>query len=304
MNTIKWPDNARAAVVLMIDDLTDGYLDIDGSGLNASCDWGRGCRQDGSVFSLFEERFLAARPDVAYTVFLPVAEHAIGLVECSYERSVRSAFEDDEFKELLRYIVASGNEIAYHGHHHGSPSPTLDTATWRREHEWVGHDEYRDVIASDIRLIESELGVKVRGGKSPGYDYDQRLIELLDTLPLDYWAFDYDPGRSDCRLHGHLIDFPCNFAGSRFSGTRGLLGLPRRLRAEGELRRVIELGGIVSIQEHFLSTRPDGARQTPNIHDDLDSLNRIFDYLEGFDLWYATCAQVAEHVRRQGVMVN
>ena len=48
-------------------------------------------------------------------------------------------------------------------------------------------------------------------------------------------------------------------------------------------------------RQHFQNQKTDGRRQTPNIYDDILSLDLIFGILRGLDLWHATCSQVAHY---------
>ena len=52
---------------------------------------------------------------------------------------------------------------------------------------------------------------------------------------------------------------------------------------------------MIAVAEHFMGARPDGRRQTPNVFDDIDSLGKIFSFLRGSDVWYATCGEIAHY---------
>jgi hypothetical protein len=290
----RWFHDAAAAAVLMIDDLSNGYLDLERTGLVPASDWGLGGRGPDSIFRYFEDGLLSKHPEIRYTVFLPFGRHSIGLVESSYPAVARGAFETDEFVGLLRHILAQQQEIAYHGHHHGSPHPTLDPQTWVGEHEHLGHSVYAEQMAADLCRFKDVFGVDLLGGKSPGYRYDDSLETLLQRSPFRWWAFDYAPARRLPEYRGRLIDFPANLVGNALSA-RGdpIRRRVRRFLAEYRIETIIAHGGVVAIQEHFLSTRPDGRRQHPNLYDDLPSLEKIFDLLRGEDIWYATCSDIA-----------
>jgi hypothetical protein len=298
MRVCRWYDNARAAAVLMIDDLSDAYVDIDGIGLNASNDWGHGGLDKNGIFRYFEDNFLAAHPQVKYTVFLPFGEHSAALVPCRYSTHAADAFSSESFRSLLGYIVASGNEIAYHGHHHGVVEPSLDPDTWWHEFEAVGPQKYREIMLEDLYRARAELGIDIRGGKSPGYICPPEFEQMILESSLLWWAFEYNSNRNDSAYRGSTLDFPCNLAGSCLNPSRRLFGyVVRKHRTRTALKRIVESGGIVAVQEHFLSTRPDGKRQTPCIYDDSESLKMLFDLIAGHDVWYATCSEIARYAQ-------
>jgi hypothetical protein len=120
----------------------------------------------------------------------------------------------------------------------------------------------------------------------------------LERLGFDWWSFDYDPAAQFHRYRGKVLEMPANITGSLFNRSgRPLRDLASGLVRESRLISRIEKGGLISIQEHFLSTRPDGKRQTPNIFDDTESLERIFRILRGYDIWYAHCSEIAGYMR-------
>ena len=53
---------------------------------------------------------------------------------------------------------------------------------------------------------------------------------------------------------------------------------------------------VIAIAEHIAPVRPDGLIQTPNIVDDMGELRRLFRYLGGQDVWYATGSEIASYV--------
>lgn len=294
----RWYNDAQAAVALMIDDLSFGFLNHYGSGYDARSDWGYGCRGEASIFGYFEKHFLAKFPEVRYTVFLPFDEHAIARPATGYARASGDAFVNPAFRDLLKYIVAAGNEIAYHGHNHGNIDATLDPVTWSGEYSRYGEGGYAGVIRGDLARMREECGIEVTGGKFPGYRYDAALEKAMGTLGLSWWVFDFDPKKGRHGYRQGLVDLPANLSGNVFNRSgRPFRDLIRDLVRESRLAAMVRSGSLISVQEHFLSTRPDGRRQTPNIFDDIFSLERLFGFLRGFDLWYATSSQLAGYAR-------
>lgn len=297
MHKCRWYNDAQAATVLMIDDLGYGYLDIDGIGLNPSNDWGYGCRTEKGIFNYFEQEFLAAYPEAKYTVFVPFGGHVTGMRpgETQYERHTGNIFSSQKFIDLMAYVVETGNEISYHGHDHGIINPSLAKPI-HLEYEELGPEKYKALIANDLQQIKTELGIEVIGGKFPCYAYNAAAVSVISELSFKWWVFDYVPLQSVFTYRGDLLSFPANLSGSLFRGNKKWLSrLVRTWRGERVVERIIRESGVMAIQEHFLSSRPDGKRQTPNIYDDINSLVTLFGMLKGVDVWYATCSDIAHY---------
>jgi hypothetical protein len=294
----RWPHGAEAAATLMIDDLSCGYLNQYGRGWNASCDWGAGCGRDGSIFAYFRRELLSRFPEIRYTVFLPFGKHSIGMVPTGYDHACAEPFQEPEFIELLLGIQSTGNELAYHGHHHGLLAPTLDPSTWSGEYRDHSPEGYKAVIREDVEKAARSHGIRIKGGKFPGYRYDPGLEKAVEELGFDWWSFDYDAARANPGYRGRVVDLPANMTGGHFNRSgRAVRDLAAGFIRERRLERRIREGGVIAIQEHFLSTRPDGRRQTPNIFDDIESLARIYGVLRGADIWHATCSGIAAYAR-------
>jgi hypothetical protein len=94
---------------------------------------------------------------------------------------------------------------------------------------------------------------------------------------------------------GHLTQPPL-----RSLPLAGIPGALRyRLRLARELSRqvdaLLDAGGVVTVQQHITSSRPDGAPQTPNLRDDGETLRRIFTRLRERTVWHATCGEIARY---------
>jgi hypothetical protein len=309
----RWFNNAEAAVVLNIDDLSYGFMDITNAGHRPFNDWGLGCRGPNGVFRYFEAHLLDKYPELKYTVFLPFGRHSIGMVETRYPARAGDIFESAEFGELLQHIVASGHEIAYHGHHHGRKAPTVDPRTWLEEDVELGPDGYRDLVTADLARIHDELGISVRGGRSPGYRNNPPLLATVGSGLFKWWSFDFTPFQCRHAYRQGLYALPTNVEGRAFgrsvaygprTGFRSLLQRPAVMclrnalaeySAEVGIRRLLRQHAVIAVAEHFMGTRPDGRRQIPNVFDDIDSLGKIFSLLRGADVWHATCTQIAHY---------
>jgi hypothetical protein len=287
-------DGSQATVVLMIDDLANGFLNHRGNGPDPASDWGFLGNGPGSIYRYFDRHFLELFPEAKFTVFLPMGEHAVGFPETGYAKVSRSPWEPGPFRELIGHILESGHEIAYHGRHHGLRSASLDPYSWSGEYRDHAPGAYAKIIQEDLEKFRTQFGRVIAGGKFPAYQYGETEQKSLAGLGLKWWVFDYDPRR---RRHGRregLLDIPANLPGNLFPSEKGKVkGHVRAWLWERRLAQRVSEGGIISIQEHFMSTRPDGKRQTPNVFDDILSLQRIYRQFRGADLWHTTCSELA-----------
>lgn len=293
----KWYNNATTATALTIDDLSCGYVDIYGNGINARTDWGYLGRQEGSIFKYFEDNLLNKYPEIRYTVFLPFGKHSAFMVDGEYPSAGLDIFKSPEFMELINYIISSGNEIAYHGHNHGSIQPTINPETWCKEYEYLGYERFKSVVSEDINKFEHNFGKKILGGRMPGYFYDQGVEAIIEESGFKWWSYDFTPFAHKHGYRGKVLDLPTNISGDYFKySSNSIKNLLKQLRNEQRFNKFVDNGYPVVIAEHFMGARPDGKRQTPNIFDDINSLDKIFGLLRGKDIWYATCSEIAHYI--------
>jgi len=301
MKKCNWYNNSQAAVVLTIDDLSYAYMNINSSGLNPQSDWGYGIREKNSIFHYFENNLLCKYPEIKYTVMVPFGIHSIVNVDTEYEKQGNDIFFSEDFKQLLQYIVKTGNEIAYHGHNHGKLNATIDPASWCKEYEQWSYEKYKDIILKDINRINSESGIKVIGGRSPCYIYNKNIEKIISEIGFKWWSFDYNLKQFRHTYKNDVLAFPTNLSGSFFN--RKIKCIKDIITSQFVeqmkkyyLENLVKRGSLISIAEHFLSTRPDGKRQQPNIFDDINSLDKIFGILRGAEVWYATCSEIAHYL--------
>lgn len=86
---------------------------------------------------------------------------------------IARSLHDPLKRALIEAAVEQGHEIASHSLTH-SFLPDLDSAAKRRE------------IAESRRLLESELGVSVKGFRAPGYRIDHESLEILADCGYEY----------------------------------------------------------------------------------------------------------------------
>ena len=102
------------------------------------------------------------------------------LLELFDEASVKATFfviadslDQPRKLDLLREVVARGHEIASHSLSH----PGLHT---------LDSDRKRQEISESRKRLESELGVRVRGFRAPGYFIDRECLELLEEYGYEW----------------------------------------------------------------------------------------------------------------------
>jgi len=292
----RWYNDAQCAAVLTIDDLSYGYLDPTGRGVQPFTDWGYACQRENSIFHYFETQFLQRFPEVRYTVFVPCGAHSVLLADGGYPHHAGDAFENPEYGALLQHIAATGNEVAYHGHHHGVRAPSLEPQSWLDEDREYTLEQYRDLVAADVARLEREYGIRLHGGRSPGYHNGPGILAAATSGLFQWWSFDYTPYACHYAYRGVVFALPTNVGGQVLRRPAGVWrGLLEMWHAEQRIGRLIAQGALINVTEHFMQARSDGKRQTPSVFDDLDSLHRIFGFLKGVDTWYATCTGIARY---------
>ena len=314
-----WPDEAEAPVCLMIDDLTDGWIDADGSGRPLGRnDWGAGLDLPGGSFHFLEQRILADFPEVRTTFFVPVAR-----VEDVRPAARPSHFTPidrrPEFAHFLRRLDADPRfECAYHGKEHGHPGPTA--ASYVAEFDAFGSlPEALSALRAGEQIWKSVFGRKPGGGKYPAYAKGTFGDIAVDLSGYAWWCRRWDRGVADAgapaafqpRFFGEhdVVDVPSTVHGGMLSlpplSKITLRGLPGwggvRLLGRGwlndELDALLAQRGVVSVQEHITSSRPDGDVQTPNVYDDAKTLRHLFRRLRKRRVWHATCGEIAAYWR-------
>lgn len=308
----KYFNDHRAAAVLMIDDLSLTATTIDGR-LNPSCDWGFGLGAKGSLYDYLSQTLLGRYPEIQGTFFYPLLAHAAQNRSAGYKLLFREP--DKDFQTFLSES-SMHFELAFHGTNHGkfldSENPSF--SNWVHEFELL---DLKDVghLRAELRKSEALLGVKLLGGKYPGYRSGKFGPEILNALGFKWWASSFEMlnKRHIENSHGYLpgpaniTNLPTNLSGNCFNRTLDLGGRKpsifnrareslRQMKIEAHLQYLYENGFIISIQEHFQNMRTDGLRQMPNIFDDLESLERIYSMLRSGDIWHANCSLIAQYL--------
>jgi hypothetical protein len=118
----------------MVDDLTDGWIDEDGSGRPLGRnDWGAGLDAPGSSFRFLQDHGLASFPEVRTTFFIPV-DRTEDVRPSRFPFEFRPIDRRPEFARFLRAVEQDPRfECAFHGTQHGLPGAT--TADYTPEFE-------------------------------------------------------------------------------------------------------------------------------------------------------------------------
>jgi hypothetical protein len=316
----KWFNNADSPVMLMVDDFTNVWVDLNGNAhVEPEEDWGYGLDSTNSVFAFLTRGLLAAFPRVKTTFFTPVAR-----VPTTRSYKFGAHFgpinENERTSGFFRSVHRNPRfEIAYHGLTHGVPGEKTEDFV----QEWVSYQslqEALETIEKGKKIYFDVFGEYPAGGKYCGYQRNSFSDESIDKSGFLWWCRRWDRGepgsgeveRFDVRYFGEhrVLDVPSTVFGAMFNEPRGImrgiLGKRATFRSGvKELEHLLRNRLVISIQEHISPARPDGCRQTPNVFDDYKSLEAIFDYLKDKNVWYCTGTELAEYVHcRDNVKVE
>ncbi len=324
----KWYNNAVSPVLLLIDDLANVWVDVNGNGkIDLEEDWGYGKNGENSSFRFLNEVILKDFTYVKTTFFVPVGIRA-GMIQSPEIKSISKIINcDDETKAFFKAINDNTNfEIAYHGTTHGKPCKTRNDF----KQEWQLYKDINDAVRTINRgkeIYKDVFDCYPSGGKYCGYESNDFSDESIDKTSFMWWCRFYNRGltkQKNCSIGGSdfnpitnfdiktfginsVVDIPTTLNGALLTSIfnadkRTLKGnikiilkhylINKRLK---EIDFLLKNNLIISIQEHISPARDDGRRQTPNIFDDADSLKCIFNYLKNKNMWYCTATELAEY---------
>ena len=199
------------------------------------------------------------------------------------------------YPATVRDIVAAGHEIAHHGYLHEQPSA-------------VPYEEQVGNLDRGLAALDRVAGVRPVGYRAPMWDLSWQSPGLLHERGFLYDSslMDSDvpyelavaPGRTDSLveipIHWALDDWEQYCFLPDISGS-GVIALPDKARELwwSEFEAMRDDGGCWVLTNHpFLSGRPGRARA-------LDRL--IGDVVACGDVWVASLAEIAAHVRSLGL---
>jgi hypothetical protein len=309
----RWYKNYQAPAVLMIDDLSDAYIDVYPE--TYKNDWGYLGNHEGSAFHFLEQELLQVYPDIKITFFTPYERHAVLNENCGFTIKKYALGEREDYLSFLKQLILKGHEIAHHGSNHGKYielSKCTTVNNW--VHEWAlftDVEQGTEITKRGITLFKETTDFDIVGGKYCGYIFINNSQEIIDRCNFLYWC-ENGGYQSDEYYFGnnHIFSFPTTFSGNSFVRLSYYTGDPARdhkkkymkllqpfynLLSHYKLDQLYKQGKIISIQEHISPSTSAGTTQSANIISDILSLKKIFAFLKPLNIWYATCADIATY---------
>lgn len=312
----KWYKNANSPVLFMIDDFANVWIDLNNDGkVNLEEDWGHDKNNINSSFRFLNKKILKYFPEVKVTFFTPVGKRAPVIKSYNVSRFAQPINYDYKTKKFFKSINNDERfEIAFHGLTHGIPGKTAKDFS----QEWEAFNSVEEAvnkIEEGKKIYFDTFGRFPKGGKYCGYESNEFSDESVNRTGFLWWCRYWNPKlknipfrkRFEIKYFGSnkAIDIPSTFSGSYFTfkkrNSRFRYIVKNCIRpfwikkGFNSLEYFLKNKLIISIQEHISPSRVDGKRQTPNIFDDKESLNKIFKFLKHKNVWYAKGTEIAEY---------
>jgi len=198
-------------------------------------------------------------------------------------------------------------ELAFHGIKHAFKD--FGTGEIALEFAMATDETVRSAIIDANDFMQAH-GIKFEGGKFPGYRHNSSALKVISGLKCKWWALTADMIQriGDNNMFHHpeqgFVQIPTNICGDALSYTADpgfIKNVKRRIKNKYAGRPLEYLAYLyhhrlpITIQEHFQNQRTDGLRQRPNLYDDIASLDVIYSYLRGKDVWHANCTEMAHY---------
>ena len=313
----KWYNNFQSPSVLMIDDLSDAYINIyDKSYKN---DWGYLCNQEDSAYNFLKKHVLSTFPNIKITFFVPYLKHNVINNNTPQEFKKYDVGEREEFTTFLLLLQNQGHEISHHGSNHGKYIDESNLSTYNNFlHEWELFSNTEDGITitkNGQNIFQKYLKKPISGGKFCGYKQIKNSLEIIDKCDFHYWcdSVNYISKNYNFSFFGKnkVISFPTNFAGNAFVRLSYKTGDKKKDKKKEilkflqpfynilqykNLNQLYLNGNIISIQEHISPATSSGLTQSANIVSDIESLQKIYKFLAKKSIWYATCDEIAKYI--------
>jgi hypothetical protein len=288
----KWKNNACSPVMLMIDDFTNAWVADPGNPIpSPRCDWGGRLDHENSIFNFLEDNLLQKFPEVRTTFFTVIGEISQYNISepFDYARPINS--DADSIRFFKKVFNDPRFEIAYHGFNHGTPGETTEKFV----QEWDGFsslDEALERIKEGKEIFQNVFGEPPRGGKYGGWCYNRFGDESIDRSGFDWWCRDWMPKDPDGSILPEYFE-------ARFFGKNKVVAMPATVHGQNwskrQLNCLLKHQQIISIEEHMGCLRPDKRVQTPNVYDDMSSLQAIYRFLRTKNVWHATGSEIAAY---------
>ncbi len=313
----KWYNNYQAPSVLMIDDLSDAYIDKYNESYKN--DWGYLCESDGSAYTFLKTNLLDKFSQIKITFFVPYLKHNVINDNTKEDYKKYDIGERSVFSKFVKDLLTIGHEVAHHGSNHGE---YIDKKNLRArenfKHEWEFFKDKKygiEITTRGINVFKKYLDIDIVGGKFCGYKKIDNSLEIIDETHFEYWCAEmtYNSKSYNYGIFGinKVISFPSNFAGNSFvrlayyTGEKSKDRIKRFTKYLQPIYNVLQYkkldtlynnGYIISIQEHMSPSTSSGLIQSANIISDISSLNKIYSYLSKKSIWYATCQEISRYI--------
>ena len=303
----KYFNDCTTTCTLMLDDMVPAAVSIDNE-IKTSGDWGYLLDLPGSLYDYFNQNLLKKYPEIKGTIFMPLeSQHYI-----DKSRGFNVYSKPITNSEYLKYLdrISHKFEVAFHGikHHYFCKIKNGNI----HEFTSINKEELLD-LANKTREFQKSTGLNFIGGKFPGYKYNEQALQMLELLNTKWWALDIDminkKHKKNCLIvdpRNNIVHLPSNITGDIFLTS---------LRPYNKIKKLIKrvftnkyfkdpIGYLyylynnrlpITIQEHFQNQKTDGKRQTPNVYDDIYSLDILYGILRPLDIWHATCSEIAHY---------
>ena len=317
LSIAKWYNNHQAPSVLMIDDLSDAYIEAHDK--TYKNDWGYFCDSEESAYSFLKQNLLDKYPKIKITFFVPYDKHNVINENTTLKHEKFAIGERKLFSSFLKKLVSKGHEIAHHGSNHGRYINPKNLNTLNNFiHEWQLFDtveEGVEVTQKGCLIFKESADITLYGGKFCGYSKKENSLEIIDRCNFLYWCngvnFLTKSYLYEMFGKNKTINFPTNYAGNSFVRLSYKTGDKQKdkrkkitryfqplynIIAYHHLNRLYNSGEIISIQEHISPSTTSGHIQSANIVSDITSLNKIYKSLSKKSIWYATCKEIASYI--------
>ncbi|WP_345974740.1 hypothetical protein [Sulfurimonas sp. HSL3-7] len=313
----KWFNNFQSPSVLMIDDLSDAYIEVYRESYKN--DWGYLCDSEGSSFKFLQKSLLDVFPHIKITFFAPYARHNAISEKSRYKYMKYSLGERDQYTDFLVKLDKQGHEIAHHGSNHGEYiDENIPTTVNNWTHEWAlfkDVDTGIDTTLKGVEKFKEICRIEVVGGKYCGYIMIDNSRKIIDKCNFLYWCekpnYNFHNYQESFFGKNEIVSFPTNFPGNSFVRLSYETGDVRKDRKKKFFKyfqplynvlsyiRIYKLyrnGHIISIQEHNSPSKSSGLVQSANIVTDIKSLKKIYTFLKNLSIWYANCKEIAKYI--------
>lgn len=191
----------------------------------------------------------------------------------------------EQHTDVCRAVRDAGHEIGHHGYVHERASPDDPEAE-------------RTAFAKGLAALETQLGVRPLGYRSPGWDLTPITLDLVRSAGMLYSSNLMDQAWPYLHADGQTVELPVQWP---LDDAPFFMFHPQYVNrpiwpaqfVEEEwresLRGTLEWGGLFNLTMHpQLSGYPSRLRM----------LRRLIDFAKAEDVWIATCAEAATQWRQ------